>query len=275
MSGFFAGGTWWDVSAKDYQSIQDGADRLAGCDITDALGEARRLWVAAVSDSTEYQDLIDRRASREPLSHVLGYRDFYKHRFIVTAAVLDPRPDTETLIETALTVPFYRVLDLGTGSGCIILSLLAENPNASGVGTDLSDKALAVAKQNAEKLGVTSRVSLKQSDWFDGVAGQFDLIVSNPPYIAADEMQALQPEVRDHEPRMALTDEKDGLSCYRAIIAGASGYLTDAGHLIVEIGPTQGQAVSDMMHKQRFAEIRVIQDLDGRDRVVSGQKTAS
>jgi release factor glutamine methyltransferase len=193
----------------------------------------------------------------------------------VTADVLDPRPDTETLIESALGVPFNRVLDLGTGSGCIVLSLLGERPAAAGVGTDLSDDALSVAAQNAEQLNVGNQLTFVQSDWFSNVEGPFDLIVSNPPYIAAAEMNDLQPEVRNHEPRMALTDEDDGLSCYRAITSDAMAYLNADGHLMFEIGPTQAAAVSAMMTAKGFAEIRVVQDLDGRDRVVLGQKTAS
>ena len=286
MSGFFAGGQWWDVTSDDHDAIKGGAEKLAVAGIENALTEARVLWSAAMPKRTaDYSDvadgtmteryiaLLERRAAREPISHLLGYRDFYKHRFYVTADVLDPRPDTETLIEAALAVPFKRLLDLGTGSGCILLSLLAERPNATGVGTDLSDAALWVALRNVARLELDHVASLTQSHWFDAVEGEFDLIVSNPPYIALDEMTDLQPEVRDHEPRMALTDDADGLSCYRVIAADAAPYLTDGGHLMVEIGPTQAAAVSAMFAAAGFAEIRVVQDLDGRDRVVSGQKT--
>lgn len=272
MSGFFAEGTFWDVNATQDAVITDAARRLG---VDRALGEVRRLWAAASANVDTFDALVARRAAHEPLSHLLGYRDFYKHRFNVTSDVLDPRPDTETLIEAALAVPFATVLDLGTGSGCILLSLLAERRDAEGTGTDLSDKALAVAGQNADVLGVQTQVTFVQSDWFTNVTGTFDLIVSNPPYIAADEMAGLQPDVRDHEPRMALTDEGDGLSCYRKIIAVAPDYLTDDGYVMVEIGPTQAAAVSAMFAAKGFAQIDVIQDLDGRDRVVCGQKSAS
>lgn len=288
MNGFFAAGQWWDVTTNDSDAIKGGAERLAVAGIENGLAEARMLWAAAmpkryedygdIADGTmmdRYIALLDRRAARVPISHLLGYRDFYKHRFYVTADVLDPRPDTETLIETALTGTFTRVLDLGTGSGCILLSLLAERPEATGVGTDLSEAALGVAARNVARLELGHAATLTQSNWFESVEGAFDLIVSNPPYIAAAEMTDLQPEVRDHEPRMALTDEDDGLSCYRAITSGAMGYLTPNGHLMFEIGPSQAAAVSAMMIAQGFAEIRVMQDLDGRDRVVSGQKIAS
>lgn len=275
MSGFHAEGTFWDVSADEDVLIKAAVDQLLRADLGGALGEARRLWAVSYGDAIAFDGLVARRAAREPLSHLLGYRDFYKHRFEVSSDVLDPRPDTETLVEVALGTTFDRVLDLGTGSGCILLSLLAERRAALGVGTDLSDAALSVAARNAEKLGVGNQVSFIVSDWFAEVDSTFDLIVSNPPYIAVDEMGCLQPEVRDHEPRMALTDEGDGLACYRTIIVDAPAYLKMGGHLMVEIGPTQAGAVKVMMDTGGFAKIRTIQDLDGRDRVVSGQKLPS
>ena len=275
MNGFHAEDRYWDVTADENALIAAAVAKLDTAGLPGLLGEVRRLWAVAQADPDTFDALVVRRAAREPLSHLLGYRDFYKHRFMVTSDVLDPRPDTETLIEAALSVPFSSVLDLGTGSGCILLSLLAERRDAVGTGTDLSDAALAVAQQNAVKLSVQDRATLVQSDWFDAVTGEFDLIVSNPPYIAVEEMIGLQPEVRDHEPRMALTDEADGLSCYRTIVSGAPQFLAEGGHLIVEIGPSQGDAVRAMMVAQGFAQIRVIADLDGRDRVVFGQKTAS
>lgn len=273
MSGFYAEDRFWDVSADEDAQIKAAVARLDAAGLPGALGEVRRMWALADGEAEQFDVFVNRRAAREPLSHLLGYRDFYKHRFVVTADVLDPRPDTETLVETALNVPMNRVLDLGTGSGCILLSLLAERPSAIGTGTDLSVDAIAVAKQNADQLGLSDRVTFEQGSWFEAVQGTFDLIVSNPPYIAASEMSELQPEVRDHEPRMALTDEDDGLSCYRDITDTAPAFLTDGGHLMFEIGPTQAASVSVMMSAKGFAEIRVIQDLDGRDRVVSGQKT--
>jgi release factor glutamine methyltransferase len=275
LSGFHAEGTFWDVSADEDVLIKAAVDQLSRADLGGALGEVRRLWATSHGDAGVFDGLVTRRAAREPLSHLLGYRDFYKHQFEVSSDVLDPRPDTETLVEVALGTTFDRVLDLGTGSGCILLSLLAERRAAMGVGTDLSDAALSVAARNAEKLGVENQVSFIVSDWFAEVDSTFDLIVSNPPYIAVDEMGGLQPEVRDHEPRMALTDEGDGLACYRTIFVDAPAYLKMGGHLMVEIGPTQAGAVKVMMATGGFAKIRTIQDLDGRDRVVSGQKLPS
>ena len=160
-------------------------------------------------------------------------------------------------------------LDLGTGTGAILLSLLADRPGAQGTATDLSEAALAVARGNAAALGIDA--AFVRSDWFAQVDGRFDLIVSNPPYIALDEMDGLSPEVRDWEPRSALTDEGDGLAAYRAITTGAPSHLSPGGWLLVEIGPTQGSAVGEMMKAAGFGGVRVLRDLDGRDRVVMGQ----
>lgn len=215
---------------------------------------------------------IHMRAEGHPVSHLVGGRLFFDRWFKVTPDVLDPRPETEELVAEALREPFADVLDLGTGSGAIILTLLAERPQAVGVATDLSQAALQVAAENAASLGVAPRVQFEVSDWFSAVGGEFDLIVSNPPYIAADEMEGLQTEVRLYEPRMALTDEADGLSAYRKITSAAPTYLRAAGRLLVEIGPTQGQAVAAMMENAGLEDIRVIPDLDGRDRVVVARK---
>ncbi|MBO6882746.1 MAG: peptide chain release factor N(5)-glutamine methyltransferase [Marivita sp.] len=227
-------------------------------------------WTELSDDQVAHlQRLIARRARREPISHISGKRAFWMHEFEVTPDVLDPRPDTETLLEVALKHRFDTVLDLGTGSGCILLSLLHERPAALGIGTDLSEAALAVAKRNADRVGVADRVSWAVSDWFSSVTGTYDLIVSNPPYIALDEMAGLAPEL-DYEPRMALTDEQDGLSAYRAITQDAMRHLNPQGRLLVEIGPTQAAAVSDLFARAGLVDLHVHQDLDGRDRVVSG-----
>jgi len=253
--------------------MRQGAAILSQAGISDGLREAGILWRATPDeDQTAFMAKINARAARRPLSHVLGYRDFYNHRFIVNGDVLDPRPDTETLVDAALRVPFTRVLDLGTGSGCILLSLLAEMPNATGVGTDISDDALTVAARNAGALGLDGRALLKRSDWFADVTGTFDLIVSNPPYIAADEMAGLQPEVRLFEPRGALTDEHDGQNAYRIITRQAGSFLAAGGRVLVEIGPTQAASVMQMMIDAGLIAVAVFADLNGRDRVVIGQK---
>ena len=238
--------------------------------------EAARVTLIAPEDlepeiEERYDQLIALRAVRVPVSHLLGERDFYGRRFKISSEVLDPRPETETIVEVALAQPFDRVLDLGTGSGAILVTLLAENPSATGLGVDLSEAACLQASANAVMHRVQSRAEILQSDWFGRVSGHFDLIVSNPPYIAADEMPGLSVEVRDHEPEMALTDGADGLSAYRAIAKGASRYLVPGGRLLVEIGPTQGDAVTDILAQAGFSSISVLPDLDRRDRVVAAR----
>lgn len=250
--------------------------------------EAKRLWALAFPRKyPDYQEALDgtavsrfltyaeRRANREPFSHISGRRAFWKHMFRVTPDVLDPRPDTETIVELALSKPFANVLDLGTGSGCILISLLAERPEARGVGTDISPEAVLIAGENAEMAGVADRLILPQSDWFDDVGGRYDLIVSNPPYISADEMAGLSPEVREFEPHVALTDYADGLSAYRRIAAGALNHLTPGGRLLVEIGWMQAEPVSELLRSADLQEVTVHRDLDDRPRVVSAYATAA
>ncbi len=201
---------------------------------------------------------------------MLRFIAVYDHEFKVTADTLDPRPETETLVAEALNAPFQKVLDLGTGTGAIVISLLAARPAAKGVATDLSETALAVARENAEAIGVADRLELAQSDWFSDVIGTYDLIVSNPPYIALDEMAGLAPEL-SHEPRMALTDEGDGLACYRVIAATARPHLTTGGRLLVEIGHMQGAAVASLFAQAGLEDVEILNDLDGRNRVVCGK----
>jgi release factor glutamine methyltransferase len=257
---------------------------LRDAGVPDAAQDARRLLARALdvppgrltlvqgdavfpSKLEAYETLLARRAKREPVSHLLGFRAFWGRDFEVSGDVLDPRPETEILIAAALEVSFERVLDLGTGSGCILLTLLAERPAATGLGLDLSPAALEVARRNAVRLGVADRASLMLSNWFERAEGAFDLIVSNPPYIAADEMPGLEPEVRDWEPRLALTDEGDGLNAYRAILASAARHLGPLGRLMVEIGPTQAEAVAAIGAEHGFAPAEVRRDFDGRARV--------
>lgn len=256
----------------------DGAQGDARRLMADALGiEAGRLTLAGpdpIGDEAlaRFRDHVVRRLARRPVSRILGWRDFFGLRFRISDQTLDPRPETETLVSEGLAGDFTRVLDLGTGSGCILIALLAGRAGATGLGTDLSAGALAVAMENAETLGVAERANFRRSDWFTDVEGVFDLIVSNPPYIALEEMAALAPEVSGHDPRLALTDEGDGLACYRIIAAGASRHLQPGGRLMVEIGWTQGPAVADLFRAAGLSDVRIIPDLDGRDRVVTGRK---
>lgn len=244
---------------------------LAVAGVEAAAGDVARLLRAA-PDAATFVAWIARRAAREPVARILGRRAFWNHEFEVTPDVLDPRPDTETLVEAALEVPFASVLDLGTGSGCILISLLAARPVSTGLGTDLSDAALAVARRNAAMAGVTDRVSFRRADWLDGIDGGFDLIVSNPPYIAASEMDGLAPEVALWDPPDALTPGGDGLDAYRIIARDAPHRLRAGGALMVEIGPEQAAAVVAAFERAELTRIRVLRDIDGRDRVVSGTK---
>lgn len=268
--------------------LQDAIDQLTKAGVPDAAGDARKLMRVALDmqsvdllgrldnemdwpERRTFNTFISQRAARKPVSKILQGRSFWKWDFYITDDVLDPRPDTETLVEAALHEPFARVLDLGTGSGCILLSLLDERPGATGTGTDISQAALAVARLNAVPMGLTSRATFLRSDWFSDVAGMFDLIVSNPPYIAETEMAGLDPEVREHDPRIALTPGGDGLDAYRTIADGAMGHLSPGGRILLEIGPTQGRDVVQLLARAGLADIRVLPDLDGRDRVVLGR----
>ncbi len=266
-----------DATARLQAAGIDGAARDARRLLAHALGVAPDVLAGRMTDpmpeaaEAAFAALVARRAAREPVSHLTGARAFWGRDFRVTRDVLDPRPETETLVALALADPFARVLDLGTGSGCILVTLLAERPGAQGVGTDISPQALLIAGENAARHGVADRLVLTPSDWFGDIGGRYDLIVSNPPYIAAEEIAGLAPEVRDHEPRGALTDGADGLTAYRAIAEGAGRFLAPGGRLLVEIGPAQGPAVSRLFGEAGLERVTVHPDLDGRDRVVAAR----
>ena len=216
-----------------------------------------------------FSKVVERRLARIPVSHILGYRDFFDHRFIVTSDVLDPRPETEHLVEEALKKNFQNVLDLGTGSGCVILSLLAKKAGSRGLGVDVSKTAINVAKKNAVQMSLQRRVEFKVSDWFSTVKPQkFDLIVSNPPYIHPEKIKFLAPELK-HEPLLALTDNKDGLDSYRNIARYAPSFLQSRGHLILEIGFDQEFEVTKILNLNGFQDIKVTRDLNGRQRVIT------
>ncbi|MES2550550.1 MAG: peptide chain release factor N(5)-glutamine methyltransferase [Pseudomonadota bacterium] len=259
--------------------IEDAA-RDARVLLAHALGIGHdRLTLKLQDDMTPQQDAdynaaLQSRIARQPVAQITGRRLFWGLSFRVTRDTLDPRPETETLVAEALSEPFLKLLDLGTGTGCILLSCLKGMPLARGLGTDISDAALEVAMGNTRDLGLEARARFRKSDWLTSVTGAYDLIVSNPPYIAADEMPTLAPEVRDWEPHLALSPGGDGLDAYRAITRGAGARLMPGGRLLVEIGPTQGPAVSALFAEAGLEQIRVLPDMDGRDRVVAGVKPA-
>lgn len=232
----------------------------------------------SAEEQSRYQDCIVKRISRMPLQHITGEQDFMGLTFIVNRNVLVPRQDTEILVEEVMRFLHdgMRILDLCTGSGCILLSLLYYSNGCTGIGVDLSEEALQVARENAERiLGI--RMSgqpqeWRQSDLFEelDVCDKFDIIVSNPPYIKTGVIENLQPEVRDYEPRLALDGRKDGLYFYREIIAQAGAYLNPEGMLFFEIGYDQGEEVRALMEQAGYAEVEVVKDYAGLDRVVYG-----
>lgn len=213
--------------------------------------------------------LINARCEGKPVARILGSRLFWGRRFEINQHVLDPRGDTETLIELALKKPAKKILDLGTGSGNLAVTLLCEWPEAEAVATDISLYALKVAARNAKSHKVSERLELTESDWFSNISSKFDLIVSNPPYIGADEVDGLEKNVKDFDPIIALSPGKDGLSAYRQIAKNAIGHLETDGRLIVEIGNMQGADLKHILNIYGYKEIRLHKDLDGYDRVVS------
>jgi release factor glutamine methyltransferase len=214
------------------------------------------------------------RVARRPVAQIIGEREFWGRTFRITDAVLDPRPETETLIEAALRGPApARILDLGVGSGCILLTLLAEWPGATGLGVDASAAALQVAAENARRLGLAGRAELRLGDWLEGVKGRFDLIAANPPYIPGLEIAGLQPEVRDWEPQMALTPGGDGLDAYRAIAPLLCAALSPGGRALLEFGAGQETAVREIFEAHGAEFVRLFTDLSGRPRCIKFSNT--
>lgn len=227
---------------------------------------------ADMEEEEGYRELIGRRAKRIPLQQITGEQEFMGFPFLVNEHVLIPRQDTETLVEEAMekSEKGDRVLDMCTGSGCILLSLLKLVPGLSGTGADISQEALKVAVENGKRL--QTEASFLESDLFEKVEGVFDLIVSNPPYIASDEIGTLMEEVRDHEPIGALDGSADGLAFYRRLVQEGKDHLKSGGWMLFEIGCTQAEAVMELLKKGGFQEIYVKKDLAGLDRVVGGRK---
>lgn len=218
-----------------------------------------------------YLEKLELRAKRIPLQHILGKTEFMGLTFLVNEDVLCPRPDTEVLVEEVLKYLHdgMRILDIGTGSGCILLSLLHYSNDCQGVGADISGKALQTAKENAKRLSM-EQACFVESDLFEKIEGQFEIIVSNPPYIKSGDIAGLMPEVRDHDPHAALDGGADGLFFYREITEKAKDHLPGGGMLFYEIGYDQGEAVRRIMKDNGFREVEVIKDFSGFDRVVYG-----
>lgn len=223
-----------------------------------------------VEQVAEYENVLNKRAEHVPLQYITGEQEFMGIPFHVNDAVLIPRQDTETLVEEALKVvrPGMKVLDMCTGSGCILISILKNIVDVEGFGYDISKQAINVAKENAKLNNVNA--TFERSDLFEDVSETFDVIVSNPPYIPTDAIGGLMPEVAVYEPMQALDGKEDGLHFYRRIIEAASQYLNPGGKLLFEIGHDQGESVSALMKEAGYQDVRVIKDLAGNDRVVTG-----
>jgi release factor glutamine methyltransferase len=263
--------------------------RLAEAGIARPQAEARLLLEAAGGGSRAeliafperrlaapqlagFEAMVARRCRHEPASRILGKREFWSLTFSVTPATLDPRPDSETLVAAVLARLHDRqarlsILDLGTGTGCLLLALLSELPQAEGVGIDISPEAVATAQENAQALGLAKRASIRAGSWCEGLASaRFDVVVSNPPYIAHAEIAGLQPEVAGFDPPRALDGGADGLDAYRALLPGAAHVLKPGGLLALEIGMGQGPAVKALAERGGVTFIGSAQDLAGIER---------
>lgn len=246
----------WQIERSYFYAHRD--------DLVDIDGQKEQL--------EEYRDLLQRRGSREPLQHILGYAWFMELKFVVDRHVLIPRQDTEVLAEEARKrlQAGLHVLDMCTGSGCILLSLLYHCPGAKGTGADISGEALDVARENSRRLDIPAAFIC--SDLFQEIEGSFHMIVSNPPYIPRGEIPSLMEEVRGYDPHLALDGGEDGLDFYRRLIREGYGYLAPGGVMLLEVGADQGGWVRMHMERQGYQEVQVVKDLSGLDRVVLGYK---
>lgn len=268
---------------------------LARCGVEDARRDARALLLAAggftaaellldpaaklgAAACARLRDYALRRAAREPVSRILGERGFWTQDLLVAPRVLDPRPDTETLIELSLELMGerrrdpLRILDLGVGSGAILCALLAELPEAGAIGVDLSAAACAAAAVNLSRCGFARRASILRGRWADALAARFDLIVSNPPYIASGELDGLEPEVRLHDPRLALDGGADGLDCYREIAEQLPRLLAPSGAAVLEAGDGQARSLVALLAEKGLAPAGIRKDAGGRERAVAARR---
>ena len=274
----------WTTARKRLQGAGVDGPVIDARLLVEAAAEATRADIIAephrvLTDAQEatLEDYLSRRERREPVSHILGRRGFWKIMLRVTPDVLTPRPDTETIVELALRdLPegrAFSVLDLGVGSGAILLAILAERPAGKGLGVDVSEEALAVARDNAASLGLGRQVALLRGDWTAGLAeASFDLVVSNPPYIPTGDIETLDPEVRDHEPRLALDGGSDGLDAYRTLAPEILRVLKPGARFLVEIGFDQSPAVEALFRAAGAVDVATHRDLADRDRVVAGRR---
>lgn len=252
--------------------VRAAAARLAAAGIDGALREARILEREANGDAARFARWIERRATHEPICYIIGVREFWSMDFEVSPAVLIPRPDSETLVEEALRIfkssPPGRIIDLGTGSGCLIISLLTEWKESRGVAVDISPDALAVARRNAQRHGVADRLEFVEGDLAGPFEGRFDLVISNPPYIADKVVDSLDLDVRGFEPHLALKGGPDGLDVIRRLGQALHAMLAPGAPALIEIGYDQGESAVQVLQNQGLLVTRIVKDLGGNDRVV-------
>lgn len=245
----------------------------AGISYEELLMTSKRL--ATESEIKTLNELARRRKAREPVSRIIGRRGFWKSEFKISPETLDPRPDSESLIEAAIQIvqPTPKtLLDLGTGSGCLLLSLLLECPKARGIGIDLSQGAIDTAKENAARMGLSERVEFLATDWNGFLPDRkFDVVLSNPPYIPDGDIDDLEPEVALFDPRLALAGGEDGLECYRHLAKILPGLVKPEGWIFLEIGHTQAKDVKDVLAASGITVLHIIPDLSGNDRVIAAR----
>jgi len=278
------------MTASIGAALRDATQKLRQADIDGARLEARLLLgevlhvdaaqliayperTLSSMEGARFRQLVEERSQRRPLSHLLGRREFWGLSLQVTKDTLDPRADSETLVEAALScigdrARPLRILDLGTGTGCLLLALLSELPRATGVAVDCSRPALAVARANAAALGLLDRAAFICDSWGEGIAERFDLVISNPPYIRSDAIDGLMPEVARYEPRLALDGGADGLAGYRQIAAGMGHLLRADGWLVVEVGAGQSDSAAALFAPAGLCLVRIGHDLAGTDRAL-------
>ncbi|MCQ1837515.1 peptide chain release factor N(5)-glutamine methyltransferase [Neorhizobium galegae] len=274
-------------------AVADARSRFSVASLPDAAIEARLLIggllglsstdvftggdrVLTDQELSLVEKAVARRLKREPVHRILGSREFHGMELLISKETLEPRPDTEILVDSMLAhvrqivavKGSARILDLGTGTGAIVLALLKESPRAQGIGSDISEDALQTATRNAARLGMSERFQAIRSDWFDAISSRFDIIVSNPPYIRSDVIPALDPEVRDFDPLTALDGGPDGLEAYRAIAAGAGDFLEKDGVIGVEIGFDQKETVTAIFRVAGFTLAEAVRDYGDNDRVL-------
>lgn len=275
------------------QLLDDAIKRLKASGIYSARLDARLLAACALGwdggqvlahpnhvptarQCSELEGMVSRREGREPVALILSRAEFWSLDFTVNKDVLIPRPDSETIVEAALAIEKIKVkeisvLDLGTGSGCLLLALLSELPKAKGLGADISPAALDVAKGNAQYLGMGDRARFQESDWDKDVDGLFNLVISNPPYIAKDDYASLERDITDFEPKLALIGGSDGLACHRSLSVAIVRKLAPGGCALIEIGSDQAETAG-LVHSKAGLEVRAIhQDLAGRPRVIEAK----